>query len=358
LSDVQTGELRKILCLRLRSLGDAVLMTPALAAMRTALPQTQLSVVLSEELADLFEGHPHVDRVLILGGRRGDKLSLARKLRQVGFDAVLNFHGGPTSAWLTAACGAPLRVGRDTYRFRFLYNIRAKPPEDVFSDPSAVHTVHTQASLVAALGVTVSDLRLRLKVPEPARSRLRRRLEELGGSPRNYLVLQPTASFTSKQWPATRFQSLIRQWKDRTGWPVVVSLPGGSRFRSLVELFSPESLVLSDLSCGELMALLEEARLYVGNDSGPMHVAAALGTPVVGIFGSSDPRRWHPWGVANRALSAGLDCSPCHGKWCVNPAEFACLTELSVETVLNAALELLPGHTVARPANHHQKRAE
>jgi heptosyltransferase-3 len=325
-------------------MGDAVLMTPALAALRSALPDAELSVVLGEELADLLEGHQHVDRVLPLGRRGLDKLSLARRLRRIGFDAVINFHGGPTSAGLTAASGAPLRVGRDTYRFRFLYNLRVSRPEEVFADPAAAHTVHTQASLVKALGVPVPNLSPSLRVPGTARARLTRRLEELGVPPKDYVVIQPTASFPSKQWPAERFGRLGRSLKERTGRRVLVSLPGFDA-RNVGDFFSREFPVVSDLPSGELMALLETASLYVGNDSGPMHVAAALGTPVVGIFGSSDPQRWHPWGVPHRTLWAGLDCSPCHGKWCVNASQFACLTELPVETVLDAVLELLSSVT-------------
>lgn len=333
-----TGELRRILCLRLRSMGDAVLMTPALAALRTGLPEAELSVVLSEELTDLFEEQPLVDRVLSLGGGPVDKLSLAGSIRRAGFDAVINFHGGPTSAWLTAASGARLRVGRDTYRFSFVYNVRAKPPEEVFSEPSAVHTVQTQASLVACMGLAVRDLSLRLRVPESARRSLAGRLAELGAATTGYVIVQPTASFATKEWPEDRFVQLMRRLRDETGFPLVVSLPGGS---ALVDDLARDFPVLSGLPAGELMALMENARLYVGNDSGPMHVAAALGTPVVGIFGSSDPKRWHPWRVPHRTLWAGLECSPCHGKWCANPNQLACLREISVDSVLDATRSLL-----------------
>jgi ADP-heptose:LPS heptosyltransferase len=99
--------------------------------------------------------------------------------------------------------------------------------------------------------------------------------------------------------------------------------------------------VLSDLPLNQLAALMQAAALYIGNDSGPMHIAAALGTPVVGIFGSSDPRKWHPWGAPQRTLWAGLECSPCHGKWCANPERHACLERIGVDAVLEAALNLL-----------------
>ena len=332
-----TDDLRRVLCLRLRSMGDTVLMTPALAALRSALPNAELCVVLVEELADLFEDQPLVDQVLPLGSRLVDKLALGARLRRAGFDAVINFHGGPTSAWLTAASGAPVRVGEDSYQFRSLYNVRAKPAAEVFSEPSATHTVHRQAALVAALRLPVSDLSLHLKVPERARSSLAIRLEKLRLG-KDYVVVQPTASFRTKEWSPQRFVQLVQRLRERTGAPFVVSLPAGS---SLLETFSPEFPVLSGLPHGELIALLDGARLYVGNDGGPMHIAAALGTPVVAIFGSSDPKSWYPWRVPHRTLWAGLDCSPCHGKWCANPNQLACLEEISVDSVLEATQSLL-----------------
>ena len=325
------------------------MMTPALDSLRSALPDAKLTVVLTEELAYLLEGHRSVDQVLSLGKRSLDKISLAKKLRDIGFDAVINFHGGPTSAWLTAASGAPLRVGRESYRFRLAYNLRVGRPEAIFADPAATHTVHDQASLVAALGVPVGDLIPSLQVPAEARDEVSRRLNELGVPSKDYVLVQPSASFPSKEWPADRFLELSRSLKKRTGRPVLVSLPSSGQPRHpLAAMFSSELPVAVGVSSRELLALLESASLYVGNDSGPMHVAAALGTPVVGIFGSSDPERWHPWGIPHRAIAAGLECSPCHGKWCVNPAQFACLMELPVERVLDAALELLPAATVER----------
>jgi heptosyltransferase-3 len=112
-------------------------------------------------------------------------------------------------------------------------------------------------------------------------------------------------------------------------------------FADIGRTLTGELPVLSGLPLSELAALMKGASLYIGNDSGPMHVAAAVGTPVVGIFGSSDPQRWHPWGVEHRTLWAGLECSPCHGKWCVNPYRHACLERIEVHTALDACLELL-----------------
>lgn len=349
---IQTEALSRILCLRLRSMGDVVLMTPAIHALRLGLPEAELFAVLDADLVVLLENHPDIDGVIPLGKGARSKIALASRCRRMGFDAVINFHGGPTSTWLTATSGAPLRVGRGNYRFSSLYNVRVKSPEDVFSEPKATHTVHSQASLVASLGIPVGDLALHVPVAPESRDRVRSRLEALNMSASDYIVIQPSASFPSKQWPAERFLQLARELRHRAGREVVLSLPATSldagrkstRARSDFwnGVLQPRELPsLTGLPLDQLAALMDSAALYLGNDSGPMHLAAAVGTPVVGIFGSSNPRRWHPWGVPHRILWAGLACSPCHGKSCANPERFACLERIEVQAALDAALELL-----------------
>lgn len=351
--------IRKILCMRLRSMGDVVLMTPALQALRKGLPEAEIHVVLDQELVALFENHPHVDRVHELRRGNFNKARLAIHLLRSRFDAVLNFHGGPTSAWLALASGAPLRVGQATYRNGFVYNRKVDVPEKALQDPRATHTVHNQASLVTALRLHVQDFSLHLEVSDAALKRLSARPQMQQLSRPSYVVFQPTASFPSKQWPAEHFFDVARELKDRWDHEVVFSLPAARRLGRqesreerradsealtlsfLENLYAPEFPVLFDLPLDELMALMRGAALYVGNDSGPMHLATAFGKPVVGIFGSSDPKRWHPWGVPHRVIWAGLECSPCHGKSCANPDRFACVKAIEVKEVLKAALDLL-----------------
>ncbi len=340
-------------------MGDAVLMTPALRALRLGCPGAEIHLVLDPELTGLFENHPFVDHVHPLARQGLAKMALATRLRRSGYDAVVNFHGGPTSAWLTAATGARIRVGRDSYRFGFVYNKRVAATEVVFDDPSAIHTVQNQVSLVTALGIEPRDLSLHLSISAAAEKRIATKLKDRGVAESGYIVFQPTASFPTKSWPADRFLALARELANVTDRDIVVSLPRAPRlgrehgplgrwFRrereapsDPTESFEGWYPLVHDLPLGELAALMKGAAVYVGNDAGPMHIAAATGTPVVGIFGSSDPRRWHPWGVAQRTLWAGLDCSPCHGKFCANSEQLACLNKIEVKTVLDATLELL-----------------
>ena len=340
-------------------MGDAVLMTPSLRALRQGLPEAEIHVALDQELVALFKDHPYVDHVHELRRSGLDKLRLALHLLHARFDAVLNFHGGPTSAWLTMATGAPVRVGQAIYRYGFAYNRKVVAPEGSLQVPDITHTVHNQASLATALGLQVQDFSLRLDVSDTARRCLSARPEMQPLSHTGYIVFQPTASFPSKQWPPERFLDVARELKERCDNEIVFSLPSARRLGRqesreekradseapdlsfLEDLYAPEFPVLFDLPLDELMALMCDATLYVGNDSGPMHLAAAFNKPVVGIFGSSDPKRWHPWGVPHRVISAGLDCSPCHGKSCSNPDRFACLKVIEAQEVLKAALELL-----------------
>ncbi len=349
-------------------MGDIILMVPALNALRKALPKAEIHVAIDENFAGVLDDQG-IDRIITLGNKRVDKIALAVHLYRTGYDCVINFHGGPTSAWLTAACGAPRRIGRDTYRFGFIYNCLATVPEKDFIGPDTVHTVQHQAFLASALGFPVEDFSCRLSSSAISRDLIKKRLHKMGVENNGYTLLQPTASFASKQWPADRFLKLAHELRQRTGQEVVVSLPASvpkphqqSRIMrailpvdrlasrtvpsspsdpdSLSRLFTADFPVLTGLPLNELMALLDLARLYIGNDSGPMHIAAAMGKPVVAIFGSSNPRRWYPWDVPHRVIWAGLDCSPCHGKKCANPQQLACLKRLEVDRVLEAVLEL------------------
>ena len=340
-------------------MGDAVLMTPSLRALRQGLPEAEVHVALDQELVALFKDHPYVDQVHELRRSGLDKLRLGLHLLRTRFDAVLNFHGGPTSAWLTMATAAPVRVGRDIYRNGFAYNHRIATPEEALQNPDATHTVHNQASLATALGLKVHDFSLRLEVSDAARRRLCARTEMQQLVHSRYIVFQPTASFPSKQWPAEHFLDVARDLRKRCDHEIIFILPGARRLGRqesreekradsealalsfLEDLYTSEFPVLFDLPLDELMALMCDTALYVGNDSGPMHLAAAFNKPVVGIFGSSDPKRWHPWGVPQRVIWAGLDCSPCHGKSCNNTDRFACLKAIEVKEVLKAALDLM-----------------
>jgi ADP-heptose:LPS heptosyltransferase len=257
-----------VVIVRLRSMGDTVLTTPALALLRAARPDLRIYVVLERVWHRLLAGNPDVTGVLEPG---------AGEIRSLRPALCLNLHGGPTSAWLTASSGARWRAGFGHFRHGLVYNVRIPRAQEILNraTDAPVHTAEHLASAMFHLGVPQSEIpRARLFASPSRRAR-------------SYAVLHTGATHPSKQWLAERFAELGAWLLDTQGLePVLVH---GPEFGTL----------------DELLSLIAGAELFVGNDSGPAHAAAAFGVPAVVIFGSSNPRVWYPWRAPHRLVESG-----------------------------------------------------
>jgi predicted lipopolysaccharide heptosyltransferase III len=333
---------RSVLLVRLRSIGDTVLMTPLLAALRRGLPATEVAVLLDAPLAPLLAGHPDVDRLLPAGRSARGRLGALAAVRAARFDAVVDLHGGPTAALLTRFSRAGLRIGLEGYRRRRAYDRLLPSPFKGSGRAVTLHTVESNLTIAAALGLDRPERDApRLVTSAPAEAEAEAALAAAGlDLARPFLVLHPGAALRSKTWPAERFQEVARQLTLGGVQVALVAPPEGLSGRGWA---SSGARPLRPLGLAALAAVLARARTFVGNDSGPAHMAAALGAKVVAVFGSQDPRVWRPWGDGHRALSLGLDCSPCPGRTCANPRRFACLDGIPVEQVVRAAREAIHG---------------
>lgn len=272
----------RILIIRLRSLGDCVLTTPALHLLKVARPDLRLAVMVEERFAAVFDGNPEIEA--ILPPRAGVAMTWRPEL-------TLNFHGGTRSAVLTAASLSSRRAGFDYYRFRSLYNLPVPSAQEILGVQRKVHTAEHLASAMFWLGVPPSE------VP---RARL---FAKNGGRRSTCAVLHPFASAASKAWPVERFVALAHYLKERLG--LVVAIIGGRKddFTGFAEFEC-----LRGAPLGEVKSLLATATLFAGNDSGPAHMAAAFGVPAVVLYGSSDAQVWAPWRTEAEVLvePAGL----------------------------------------------------
>ncbi len=259
----------RVLVIRLRSMGDCVLTTPAIHLLKLARPDLRLAVMVEERFAAIFAGNPEIET--ILSPRAGGALAWRPKL-------TLNFHGGTRSAVLTAASLAPLRAGFGHYRFQSLYNLRIPRAQEILGERRKVHTAEHLASAMFWLGVPKAEI---------PRARL---YAEAGTGRPSCAALHPFASAPSKAWPVERFVALAHYLKERYGLEAVI-LGGGN------DDFSPFAgfECLRGAPLAEVKSLLAAAALFAGNDSGPAHMAAAFGVPCVVLYGSSDPQIWAPW---------------------------------------------------------------
>lgn len=264
----------RVAVVRLRSLGDSVLTAPALQILKQARPDLGIAVVVEDRFASIFEGNPDVDAVLP---------PTAKAISSWRPHLCLNLHGGARSAILTARSGARIRAGFDFFRNSFLYNVRIPRAQQILGVERTVHTAEHLASAIFYLGAPVTEIpraRLFARPAPPARP---------------YVVFHPIASQPDKTWPASRFLAVAHRLKPALD-PVFIAGPG--------EDLSPfaEFRTIAGAPLAEIKSLLAGAALFVGNDSGPAHMAAAFGLPVIVIFGPSDPVVWAPWKTASQVL--------------------------------------------------------
>jgi len=337
---------RRVLLLRLRSLGDAVLMTPVPTALKAWRPALHVAVLIEEPFAAVFRHHPAVDEVISVPPDAG----LARRLRCLGairrsrFDLVFNLHSGSTAGLLTALSGAPLRVAYAKARFTPLCNLRV-PPSESFWGAKRVHTVRHQLTPLLHLGIPVPDApRLELHMDPAARQRVLEQMEQLRLRQGGFIVMQPFSNWVTKEWEPARFAELARRLKERYGVPIL-TLPAPSeneRLERLLSLADGAIAAVRDVPLDEMMAWIEQCAFLVGNDSGPAHVAGALNKKSVVIFGSADPQVWHPWAGEYELLTPDFPCIPCAGDRCYEFDSPRCIESITVEQVLLAVSRLEP----------------
>ena len=336
---------RRVLVVRLRSIGDTVLATPSLHALRRFLPRARIDILLEDWVAPLLEGSEDVDRVVTVERKsNSSRLRAARLLRAEKYDVVYNLHGGSTAALLTRATGARQRVGYAAYSYASLHN-HAAPPSSALWGLEKTHSAEQQLALLGWTGVPVTDRPAsRLAVTGEASARVSRRLRDAGLSEgSDFALVHPAAAFATKTWAAENFARVVEDLAERGLASVAVAGPGEERVVNELRAHASARLVsFTDLSLPELTALASRARLFVGNDSGVAHVAAAVGVASVVVFGSSNVAHWSPWTRAPfEVVREEMPCAPCPGYTCSEFDEPECIRRVSVERVTSAVERVL-----------------
>jgi heptosyltransferase-3 len=295
----------EILIIRLRSLGDLVLETPVIAALHSWRPDLRISVLVESRFAPVLEGNPAIGEIIFSRGLGETALDLLRRK----FPIVFNQHGGPRSAMLTGASGSPSRVGWAGYQYSFLYNV-AVPDAKEFYGTHAVHTVEHRISQFYFTGLPRGPIpRAQVFAQPDAIASVRRKLAEKGiaaGAP--YAVLQPGARLPGMRWPVTKFAEIARWLREKHGLASVVNLAArDSEIAAEVRTEMQKCAAVMDvqLDIRELIALIAGSHIFVGNDSGPAHLAAAQQRLSVVIFGITDPVQWRPWQAEHRIVQSG-----------------------------------------------------
>jgi ADP-heptose:LPS heptosyltransferase len=306
------SEVRRIVVSRLRFLGDVVLTTPLLAALRHAFPQASLEYLTQDEFVPVLRGHPCVDLVHGIPARASwlDMVRTARALRSPRIDWWFDLFGNPRSAILTAASRPRHSVGPKRGVRSWLFQHRREGPR---GNVSAVR--HHMDNLVPLLGeVEPGPTALHVEESERAAVTGRLRLD----APRRLILLHPGSTWPDKAWPEENWPELVAGLRERGLGPfAVVSPPGESGLAERIARRSgADTRALDEISIREMMALVSCCRMLVSNDGGVLHCAVAQGTPTVGLFGPTDPDIWFPYQDLGpfrvlREYNAAGPCSRC-----------------------------------------------
>lgn len=350
----------RILVVRLRQIGDVVFTTPALAALRAHYPDAFISYLVEPVAAAVLEGNPNIDELIVAPRGRGwaglrAELALIRRLRANRYDLALDFHGGPRASLLTWLSGAPKRVGYEVVGRAWMYTTRVARARDL----RPRHSVENQWDLVTSLGLGPSDpsaYPVTMALDPTAQRVIEQRLAAAGVSAdARLIVMHVSAGNPFRRWPIPAFAAVAALLADDDPRHRVLVTSGPSEQAAAAQVIdaarsrlgpdaSARVVACGEFSLPELRALVERAAVFIGGDSGPMHIAATSRVPIVSLYGPTLPARSRPWRSsaipAESVEVVGLPCRPCEQRSC-EPGDFRCLTGITPDAVADAARRAL-----------------
>lgn len=350
--------------MRLRLIGDVVFTTPLVRAIRREYPSARLVYLVEADAAPVVRHNPHLDEVIVAPRTRGlrriaDDLALARQLRRERFDIAIDLHGGPRSGWLTLASGARERIGYTIPGRSWMYTRTVPRARELRPRHSVVNQWDLLEALPGWRGGTPERDRDAVEMPLDAAAdeRMAGRLARAGiEAGDDLIVVHVSAGNRFRRWPEASFVSLVvdlaRRHSNRR--VAVSSGPSDREAASRIAATSREQLGgmgsrvvdLGEFDLQELRALIGRSRLFIGGDTGPLHIAAATTTAIVGIYGPTLSAQSAPWRSDHAPTEAvedtDLPCRPCDQRTCA-PGDFRCLTRLAPSMVLDAAERAMAG---------------
>jgi predicted lipopolysaccharide heptosyltransferase III len=358
----------RILLIRLRLIGDVVFTTPAVAALDRRFPDATITYLVERAAEPVVRHNTHIDDVLVIDRPRGlarvaYDARLAATLRGRRFDLAIDFHGGPRSAWLTWATGARRRIGYARPGRRWCYTTHVPWSPDLVPPR---HSVRNQWALLSPLGIpepAFGEPPTEMPPDPHAEPAVTARLTAAGvAADDRVIVMHVSAGNPFRRWPAAHFAEVAAVLASAVESRRIIITSGPSEVEAADAIAAAAQARAGTaagriLRCGEfdlaeLRVLVARAALYIGGDSGPLHIAGTTAVPIVALFGPTLPERSMPWRAASGraiAVDAGpLPCRPCHQRHCV-PGDFRCLTGVQPHAVLTAAESLLQEQESTHP---------
>jgi len=320
------GELnpKRILIVKPSAIGDVVHTLPVLNLLRKRYPAAHIAWLVTPACGGILEGHPQIDELIWFERKRaGGWIKLLKLLRADHFDLVLDLQGLFRSGLFSWMSGAKVRVGFANAReMATLFYTHKVPVPDV-----NVHAMERYLDMAVAVGCERGPVEYVFPTTDADRDRVKALL----GDDEPYAVLLPGTNWATKRWPAEKFAAMVQPLRERFGLKTVYA--GGPDASAAAKLAPTATDLTGKTSLRELVALLERASLVIANDSGPMHIAAALGRPLVTLFGPTNPIRTGPFQRMDSVVRLDIPCSPCYSKHCSHQS---CLQWLGTDRVLAA----------------------
>lgn len=347
--------LRRALVIKLRHHGDVLLTSPVLSSLKAAAPACEIDALVFSDTAPMLQGHPALHTLHCLGRdwkklgpltQLRKELGILKALRARHYDLIIHLTDHPRGAWLTRLLKprwavAPQRSkGGGWWKNSFTHLYRTV-------GGGRRHTVETHLDALRRLGIRPQgDARKLLLVPgAAAEARIDALLTQHGLSAKGFIQIHPASRWFFKCWPVGLNAELLRVLAAQ-GLKIVMTGAPDPRERGMVDAILDQAKVpvvnlTGELNLSELGALTARARLFVGVDSAPMHIAAAVGTPCVALFGPSGDKEWGPWEVEHRIVTSSHSCRPCGQDGCGGGKVSECLYAISVQQVSQAIAEVL-----------------
>jgi predicted lipopolysaccharide heptosyltransferase III len=344
---VSLDNIKKILVIKLAGIGDLILASPALRALRKRFPKAHIALLTISRAKELAEGSPYIDELFCLNPASKNLreiVRLIRSLRRKRFDMAINLYnlftlrGALKMVLLIYSIGARYRVGRNTDNRGFFYTI--KVPDERFSDR---HEVEYNLDVVQALGADIKDKGLEISISDKDREFVQEFLKQNGIGENDLVVgINPGAFRPSHRWSQESFariaDRLTKKYEAKiliTGGPEEIELA-----QKIADMMKIEPIIATgEVTIKQLVSLIERCNLFISNDTGAMHIAAAMKTPLIALLGPG-PLRYSPYGNKDRyiVIKKDVGCSPCYKFRC---KKHLCMKLITVEDVLKAAEELL-----------------
>jgi len=333
--------IHKILLIKMERVGDLVLSTPAIRAIKEKFPGSCISLIINPYTKEIIEKDPGLDEVIVYDAKRAPrslraKIQFVRELRNRGFDLGIDLSTRDfffLPVWLLYLSKIKITLGLDNLGRGFLFNIKVKPYSK--PKPLAEEILH----ILSPLGIATSDIKPKLSFSDADKSYIRRLLNKERIKESDFLTcIHPGGIYETKYWRKDGYSKVTQHLISKYGAKVI--FVGSQEEKELVDEIialtneKPINLV-GKTSLGQLMVLISGCHLFIGNNSGPLNIAVGLNIPTISFLGPSIPERWSPQGEKDVVFRKDLPCSPCNFGYCYRK-DFACMRDIRPEEVIEA----------------------